>query len=297
MLFLLQDGITNGAIYALLGLALVLVFAVTRVILIPQGEFVTFGALSYAVLATGKVPGTAWLAHGDGRGGLCARPVRRPAIAAAYAGRALLCAQHRPAGRDPRADLRACRPNDADRGQHRAVAVDRRGDRTVSLPHRVPAARPHLGAGAADRLRRLPSRAAGAWAGVLRRRGPARAGAVERGADDRTAALHRPEPCGLRTDDRLHRRAVAVLRLHADGQGAARHRCQPARRAPRRHPHHAVGADRLPAGVRDRRDFRNPDRADHDALLRHRLPDRPERFHRRDHRRAGELSADRGGGA
>jgi branched-chain amino acid transport system permease protein len=62
MLFLIQDGITNGAIYALLGLALVLVFAVTRVILIPQGEFVTYGALSYAVLCTGKVPGTAWLA-------------------------------------------------------------------------------------------------------------------------------------------------------------------------------------------------------------------------------------------
>jgi branched-chain amino acid transport system permease protein len=62
MLFLIQDGITNGAIYALLGLALVLVFAVTRVILIPQGEFVTYGALSYAVLATGKVPGTVWLA-------------------------------------------------------------------------------------------------------------------------------------------------------------------------------------------------------------------------------------------
>jgi branched-chain amino acid transport system permease protein len=66
MLFLLQDGITNGAIYALLGLALVLVFAVTRVILIPQGEFVTYGALSYAVLATGKVPGTAWLAMAMG---------------------------------------------------------------------------------------------------------------------------------------------------------------------------------------------------------------------------------------
>src|SRR3954447_26590706 len=62
MLFLLQDGITNGAIYALLGLALVLVFAVTRVILIPQGEFVTYGALSYAMLATGQVPGTAPLA-------------------------------------------------------------------------------------------------------------------------------------------------------------------------------------------------------------------------------------------
>ncbi|MCK9988735.1 MAG: hypothetical protein AzoDbin1_05207, partial [Azoarcus sp.] len=39
-LLLAQDGITNGAIYALLALALVLVFAVTRVIFIPQGEFV-----------------------------------------------------------------------------------------------------------------------------------------------------------------------------------------------------------------------------------------------------------------
>lgn len=66
LLFLLQDGITNGAIYALLGLALVLVFAVTRVILIPQGEFITYGALSYAMLAEGKIPGTAWLAIGMG---------------------------------------------------------------------------------------------------------------------------------------------------------------------------------------------------------------------------------------
>ena len=62
LLFLLQDGITNGAVYALLGLALVLVFAVTRVILIPQGEFITFGALTYATLATGNMPGTAKLA-------------------------------------------------------------------------------------------------------------------------------------------------------------------------------------------------------------------------------------------
>ena len=61
VLFLLQDGITNGAIYALLGLALVLVFAVTRVILIPQGEFVTYGALTYATLASGQVPGTTHL--------------------------------------------------------------------------------------------------------------------------------------------------------------------------------------------------------------------------------------------
>jgi branched-chain amino acid transport system permease protein len=62
LLFLLQDGITNGAIYALLGLALVLVFAVTRIILIPQGEFITFGALTYASLSAGQIPGTIKLA-------------------------------------------------------------------------------------------------------------------------------------------------------------------------------------------------------------------------------------------
>lgn len=63
---LAQDGITNGAIYALLGLALVLVFAVTRVILIPQGEFVTYGALTYASLCSGQMPGTAKLAAAMG---------------------------------------------------------------------------------------------------------------------------------------------------------------------------------------------------------------------------------------
>ena len=54
------DGLTNGAIYALLALATVLVFTVTRVIFIPQGEFVAFGALTMALLQTGKVPGTVW---------------------------------------------------------------------------------------------------------------------------------------------------------------------------------------------------------------------------------------------
>jgi branched-chain amino acid transport system permease protein len=60
-LLLAQDGITNGAVYALLALALVLVFAVTRVIFIPQGEFVAFGALTLASLQAGKFPGTLWL--------------------------------------------------------------------------------------------------------------------------------------------------------------------------------------------------------------------------------------------
>ncbi|MBL0085654.1 MAG: branched-chain amino acid ABC transporter permease [Ideonella sp.] len=54
------DGATNGAVYALLALATVLVFAVTRVIFIPQGEFVAFGALTLALFQTGKVPGTVW---------------------------------------------------------------------------------------------------------------------------------------------------------------------------------------------------------------------------------------------
>jgi branched-chain amino acid transport system permease protein len=60
-LLLAQDGLTNGAIYALLALALVLVFAVTRVIFIPQGEFVAFGALTLASLQADKTPGTLWL--------------------------------------------------------------------------------------------------------------------------------------------------------------------------------------------------------------------------------------------
>jgi len=61
---LAQDGITNGAIYALLALALVLVFAVTRVIWIPSGEFVAYGTLTLAGLQLGKPPGTLGLLVG-----------------------------------------------------------------------------------------------------------------------------------------------------------------------------------------------------------------------------------------
>ena len=60
-LMLGQDGVVNGAIYGLIALALVLVFSVTRVIFIPQGEFVAFGALSMAMMQSGKVPATLWL--------------------------------------------------------------------------------------------------------------------------------------------------------------------------------------------------------------------------------------------
>ena len=91
------DGITNGAIYALLALATVLVFAVTRVIFIPQGEFVTFGALTLAMLQMGQVPGTAWFLlvlagvtavtdawHGLRRGQSHGRTVRRVLGTLAY---------------------------------------------------------------------------------------------------------------------------------------------------------------------------------------------------------------------
>lgn len=54
------DGVTNGAVYALLALATVLLFTITRVIFIPQGEFVAFGALTLAMLQAGQVPGTVW---------------------------------------------------------------------------------------------------------------------------------------------------------------------------------------------------------------------------------------------
>src|SRR5436190_18631866 len=59
------DGATNGALYALLALATVLVFAITRVILIPQGEFVTYGALTLAMIQNGNAIGSMWKDWGD----------------------------------------------------------------------------------------------------------------------------------------------------------------------------------------------------------------------------------------
>ncbi|MBK5418187.1 branched-chain amino acid ABC transporter permease [Pseudomonas sp. TH31] len=56
-----QDGVTNGAIYALLALSILLVFTVTRILLIPQGEFVTYGALTMAAIQSGHPTPLAWL--------------------------------------------------------------------------------------------------------------------------------------------------------------------------------------------------------------------------------------------
>lgn len=60
-LLLAQDALTNGAIYVLLALATILIFGVTRIMFIPQGEFVAYGALTLATLQNGVLPGTVWL--------------------------------------------------------------------------------------------------------------------------------------------------------------------------------------------------------------------------------------------
>ncbi|MDR3373389.1 MAG: branched-chain amino acid ABC transporter permease [Ancalomicrobiaceae bacterium] len=53
-LMLGQDGVTSGAIYALLAISIILVFSVTRILLVPQGEFVTFSALTMAAMQGGR---------------------------------------------------------------------------------------------------------------------------------------------------------------------------------------------------------------------------------------------------
>lgn len=55
-LFLAQDGITTAAIYSLLAISLILVFTVTRIIYVPQGEFISFGALTLANIQQGILP-------------------------------------------------------------------------------------------------------------------------------------------------------------------------------------------------------------------------------------------------
>lgn len=53
---LMQDGVISGAVYALLALGYVLVYAVTRIVFLPQGAFVTFGALTLVNLQDGHFP-------------------------------------------------------------------------------------------------------------------------------------------------------------------------------------------------------------------------------------------------
>src|SRR5262245_20056526 len=60
-LLLIQDGISTGAIYVLVGLGIVLIFLVTRVIFVPFGDVVGYSALTLAALQLKQLPGTVWL--------------------------------------------------------------------------------------------------------------------------------------------------------------------------------------------------------------------------------------------
>lgn len=60
-LFLIQDGLISGAIYALIGVALVLIFTLTRVIAVFLGEFVAYGALTFIALQNDRATGVVWL--------------------------------------------------------------------------------------------------------------------------------------------------------------------------------------------------------------------------------------------
>jgi branched-chain amino acid transport system permease protein len=61
VLALLQDGLTTGAIYVLLAIGLLIAFTVTRVIFIPQGDLVSYAALTLASIISHHLPGTVWL--------------------------------------------------------------------------------------------------------------------------------------------------------------------------------------------------------------------------------------------
>lgn len=60
-LFLLQDALTNGAIYVLMALGIVLVFNVTRVAFISFGDLIAYSSLTLATLQSQQFPGTVWL--------------------------------------------------------------------------------------------------------------------------------------------------------------------------------------------------------------------------------------------
>jgi branched-chain amino acid transport system permease protein len=66
VLFLLADGLTNGAVYALVGLSLVLIYTTTRVVNIAQGEYVAFGALTLASFIEGAVAPIVWVVAAGG---------------------------------------------------------------------------------------------------------------------------------------------------------------------------------------------------------------------------------------
>lgn len=60
-MLLLQDALTNGAIYVLMALGIVLVFNVTRVAFISFGDLIAYSSLTLATLQSNQFPATVWL--------------------------------------------------------------------------------------------------------------------------------------------------------------------------------------------------------------------------------------------
>ena len=284
------DGLTNGAIYALLALATVLVFAVTRVIFIPQGEFVAFGALTLALLQTGKVPGTVWFllvlagavaVTDDLVDGLRHRhgAARIATAGAAHAGL--------PGGRS------RCSPSGPRR---KGLPLLAQAALTLALvtPFGTLIYRLAYESLADASVLVLLIVSVGVHF-ALRRPGPVllrRRGLSQPELLGRSASALGPLTLTGQTliifvaSLALIVAAVAVLRALAVRQGAARHRGQPPRRAADGH----LDGRRRAAVVHDgglhRRAVGPADRADDHRVLRQRLPDRPEGLRRRGLRRA-----------
>src|SRR5258707_767611 len=60
-ILLAQDGVTNGVIYALLALAILLVFLVTRILWVSAGDFAVLGGVTVASLHKRQTPQVIWL--------------------------------------------------------------------------------------------------------------------------------------------------------------------------------------------------------------------------------------------
>ena len=265
---LAQDGITTGAIYALLALALVLVFSVTRVIFIPQGEFVAYGALTLAALQTQKFPATCWLLMAMGAACFVAEMAGHRAASSTT-----------PAGRRARSSMLA--------GKYLlfpiAVYALTQGVFMQPLPMIAQIALTLLivipMGPFVYRLAYEPIAEASTLllliVAVAVHFAMVGLGLVMFGAEgSRTTAFSdatfklgscidlRAKPVGRRHGGGADRRAVSVFRPLDLRQGVARDIGEPAGRAARRHRHDAGGAPRVHARGRPRRAVRRPGRAD-----------------------------------
>ena len=227
---LLQDGITTGAVYALLALAIVLVFTVTRVIWVPAGEFVAFGTLTLAGLQLGRPPGTIGLLTALA---LVAGVLEWAVLRAAWRHRRFTAAggavvrAFRWRWPGPRAWLAGPGLPYWAQILLTLALVTRSG--TAALSDRVPAHRRGVGAGAAGRLGRRALRADGHRALPLRRRRRADAGVLAAPFTLGGVSVGMQSLLVVGASLRADRRAGGLLRAHALRQGVARNGDQPRR--------------------------------------------------------------------